>query len=89
MEVELMRKALFLKIAIFVAVVGLFALPAVAQKVKTIGVDRDGEFHVYWQTKLGDKTIKTGMYRISHEFVDNEHFIVIRKVSYSRRALST
>ena len=59
----------------------LFTIPAFAQNEKKIGVDKDGEFHFDSKTKVGGKTIKTGMYRISQVFVNGEHFIVIRNVS--------
>ncbi|MBK9214693.1 MAG: hypothetical protein IPM59_03715 [Chloracidobacterium sp.] len=75
-----MRKAVFLKFVIFIAVIGLFVFPVIAQNEKTIGVDRDGEFHFDSKTKVGGKMISSGMYRISQVFVNGEHFIVIRKV---------
>lgn len=75
-----MKKELLLKLVVLVAMVGLFTIPAVAQKDKTIGVDSHGEFHFDSRTTVGGKTIKSGMYRISQVFVNNEHFIVIRKV---------
>lgn len=76
-----MRKVLFLKYAILIAMLGLFAIPAVAQKEKTIGVDRDGEFHFDSPTRFGGKTIEKGMYRIYQVFINGEHFIIIRKVA--------
>ncbi len=47
-----MRKVAFLKFVIFIAVVGLFVLPVIAQNEKTIDVDRDGEFHFDSPTRL-------------------------------------
>lgn len=75
-----MKKIIFLKLALLIAMSMLFIIPAVAQNEKTIGVDSHGEFHFDSKTKVGGKTIKSGMYRISQVFVNNEHFIVIRKV---------
>ncbi len=76
-----MRKVAFLKFVIFIAVVGLFVLPVIAQNEKTIDVDRDGEFHFDSPTRFGGKTIEKGMYRIYQVFINGEHFIIIRKVA--------
>lgn len=79
-----MKNKLLLKLSFLVTMVGLVTIPAVAQKDKTIGVDSHGEFHFDSKTKVGGKMIKTGMYRISQEFVNGEHFIVIREVPMVR-----
>lgn len=76
-----MRKVLFLKFAVLIAIVGLFTIPSSAQKEKIIGVDRDGEFHFDSPTRFGGKTIKKGMYRIYQVSINGEHFIIIRKVA--------
>ena len=76
-----MKKVLFLKFVMFIALAGSFAIPVVAQKEKTIGVDRDGEFHFDSPTRFGGKTIEKGMYRIYQVFINGEHFIIIRKVA--------
>lgn len=81
-----MTKIIFLKFAILIAIVGLFAISASAQKEKLIGVDKDGEFHFYSVTKVGDKTLETGMYRIAQVYVNGVHFITIRKVAMNRFA---
>ncbi|MBP9109227.1 MAG: DUF2911 domain-containing protein [Pyrinomonadaceae bacterium] len=79
-----MRKVLFLKFAVLIAIVGLFTIPSSAQKEKIIGVDRDGEFHFDSPTRFGGKTIKKGMYRIYQVSINGEHFIIIRKVAMNR-----
>lgn len=63
--------------------VGLFTLPAVAQRERTIDVDKDGDFHTRSALRLGGNSINPGMYRIYQVFQNNEHFIVIRKVAMS------
>ena len=79
-----MKKVLLLKFAIFIAMVGVFIIPTAAQNEKTIGVDKDGEFHFDSPTKFGGKTIKKGMYRIYQVSINGEHFIIIRNVAMSR-----
>lgn len=79
-----MKKILILKFVVFIAIVGLFILPAFAQNEKTIGVDSDGEFHFDSPTRFGGKTIKKGMYGIYQVFINGEHFTIIRKVAMSR-----
>lgn len=79
-----MRKVMFLRFMVLIALVGLFISPAFAQNEKTIGVDRDGEFHFDSPTRFGGKTIKKGMYRIYQVSINGEHFIIIRNVAMSR-----
>lgn len=76
-----MKKVLFLRLAILIATAGLFTIPAIAQQEKTIGIDKDGEFHIGSSIKVGGRTIEKGMYRMYHVFENTEHFIVIRKVA--------
>lgn len=83
-----MRKVVFLKFVIFIAVVALFVLPLIAQNEKTIGVDRDGEFHFDSPTRFGGKTIEKGMYRMYQVFINGEHFIIIRRVAMNRSGKS-
>ena len=58
-EVKLMRKIILLKFALFTAMVGLFTIPASAQKEKTIDVDKDGDFHTRSALNVGGNTINT------------------------------
>ncbi len=85
-----MKKTLLLKFATLIALIGLFALPAFAQKEKRIGVGKSGKFHIGSTLRIGDKTLEAGMYQIQHLFVSNEHFLVIRvvKMSFYRNRMS-
>ena len=83
-----MKKTLHLKLAIFIALVGLFTLPAFAQKVRRIDVGKSGRFHIDSPVKIGDKILKAGMYRIQRLLSGNEHFIVIREVEMNRNGRS-
>ena len=76
-----MDKILILKFAIFIAVGALFTIPGLAQKEKTIGVDKDGEFHVSSPIKVGDQIVKKGMYQMYRVDINTEPFIVIRRVA--------
>lgn len=78
-----MNKTFFVKFAILIAVGALFTIPGFAQKEKTIGVDKDGEFHVSSPIKVGDRVVKKGMYQIYRVDINTEPFIVIRKVAMS------
>lgn len=77
-----MNKILFLKFVIFIAVGTLFTIPGLAQKEKkTIGVDKEGEFHVSSPIKVGDQMVKKGMYQMYRVDINTEPFIVIRRVA--------
>ncbi|MGE3467250.1 MAG: hypothetical protein AB7J13_09980 [Pyrinomonadaceae bacterium] len=76
-----MNKILFLKFAIFIAVGTLFTNSALAQKEKTIGVDKEGEFHVSSPIRIGDQMVKKGMYQMYRVDINTEPFIVIRRVA--------
>jgi len=56
-----MNKVLYLRFAIFIAATGLFTLPVIAQKEKTIGVDKEGEFQVSSPIRVGDRIVEKGM----------------------------
>ena len=76
-----MNKVLYLRFAIFIAATGLFTLPVIAQKEKTIGVDKEGEFHVSSPIRVGDRIVEKGMYQMYRVDINTEPFIVIRKVA--------
>lgn len=76
-----MNKVLYLRFAIFIAATGLSTLPVIAQKEKTIGVDKEGEFHVSSPIRVGDRIVEKGMYQMYRVDINTEPFIVIRKVA--------
>ena len=79
-----------MKFATLIALIGLFALPAFAQKEKRISVGKSGKFHIGSTLRIGDKTLEAGMYQMQHLFISNEHFLVIRvvKMSFYRNRMS-
>lgn len=76
-----MNVKLFLGFAVFIAVVILFSIPGFAQKEKTIGVDKEGEFHVSSPIRIGDRIVEKGMYQIYRVDINTTPSIVIRKVA--------
>jgi len=76
-----MNVKLFLGFAVSIAVVILFSIPGFAQKEKTIGIDKEGEFHVSSPIRIGDRIVEKGMYQIYRVDINTTPFIVIRKVA--------
>ncbi|MBK7934463.1 MAG: DUF2911 domain-containing protein [Acidobacteria bacterium] len=50
-------------------------------KGKTIGIDKEGEFHVSSPIRIGDRIVEKGMYQIYRVDINTTPFIVIRKVA--------
>lgn len=80
-EVKPMKQSRSIKAAFFAIFIGFLASPAIAQKEKLIGVDKDGDFHIDSATRIGDRTVTKGMYQIYRVDINAEPFIVIRKVA--------
>lgn len=78
-----MKPSRSFEVALLTVFIGFLAFPSVAQKEKLIGVDKDGDFHVDSQTKVGERTVTKGMYQIYRVDINAEPFIVIRKVAMS------
>ncbi len=76
-----MNEKLFREFAVFIAVVILLTIPGFAQKEKTVGVDKEGEFHISSPIRVGDRIVEKGMYQIYRVDINTTPFIVIRKVA--------
>jgi len=76
-----MKPSRSFQIALFIIFIGFLAFPAIAQKEKLIGFDKDGDFHIDSATRIGDRTVTKGMYQIYRVDINAEPFIVIRKVA--------
>ncbi len=83
-----MKVDLLLKCAVMIAAGSVLTVSAFAQRVKTISVDRDGEFHISSPIEVGGKTLKSGMYRLYPVFVNGEHFVAVRKILMNRAGKS-
>jgi len=76
-----MNVKLFLEFAVIIAVGISLTIPGFAQKVETISVDKEGDFHVSSPIRFGDRIVEKGMYQIYRVDINTTPFIVIRKVA--------
>lgn len=77
-----MKKQWLLTFAIFVAAIA--ALPAFAQKLKTIDVGKTGNFHIESALKVGGVLLPSGMYQVRHQMLNGGHFLVFRPVEMNK-----
>jgi hypothetical protein len=77
-----MKKQWLLTFAIFVAAIA--ALPAFAQKLKTIDVGKTGNFHIESALRVGGVLLPPGMYQAKPLTINGKEFVIFREVEMSR-----
>lgn len=78
------KKSFIYICTLFVLLTGIFSLSVFAQNEKLIDVGKTGKFHIDSDIRVGDKLLKPGMYRVEHQTVNNEQFIVFREIEMNR-----
>lgn len=80
-----MRNTVLLIFASFTLFIGFSTISVYAQNVETVSVQKSGRFHLEKAVRVGDKTLKAGMFQVQHVDESDKHKVVFRAVEMGYR----